>query len=492
MTPLPTPSPTGVRIAGDLYQWAHVWAGCLALVRNTASADAGGITQHPIISIGVEADDAGNLDDLVLYRARPPHTYTQVKYTVDASSPVNEDYLTRRTAAGGPCLLEKTAQAWQRVTAAGDPAKLVLCTNRAPDPADPLIRLRDSRTQLLLPRAAPQGPRSTISQALDRWARAARLTRAELLDLLNVLHFDLARDPQHLHDHIQLLMLATGLRTDQAAIHLAIDWVARQVRNGHRELTPAMIHNAIDGLGLRAGPTRAVISIATLTHDPDADSADHALDWVDRFDGDSPYTKRCPRPPATWAQLQRDIETIPSQLAPCTGAIAVTGTFRLAPAFLTGTTFRMVTGLDVGILQRGQPWNSSQPYDAPLAPNICEDELGQGDDLTVAVAVASDLTEDVLTFLREQDLPVSRLITLRPPGGPKDNAIPDPATASALAVGIRDAIRRASRQSPHIHLFQASPRGFAVLLGQRWNRLRPTTVYEDTGTTYEAAFTIDA
>ena len=36
--------------------------------------------------------DVGNVDDVVLYRRFPPHTYTQVKYTVDSSTPVNTDY----------------------------------------------------------------------------------------------------------------------------------------------------------------------------------------------------------------------------------------------------------------------------------------------------------------------------------------------------------------------------------------------------------------
>ena len=45
-----------------------------------------------------------------------------------------------------------------------------------------------------------------------------------------------------------------------------------------------------------------------------------------------------------------------------------------------------------------------------------------------------------------------------------------------------------------IHLFQAGPMGLALLLGNRWNRLRPTTVYEDVNAqqVYEKAFVIDA
>ncbi|WP_406134552.1 SAVED domain-containing protein [Streptomyces sp. NBC_01089] len=112
----------------------------------------------------------------------------------------------------------------------------------------------------------------------------------------------------------------------------------------------------------------------------------------------------------------------------------------------------------------------------------------------MAIAVTIDPTEDVLDFLREQRAPVSRLLVLRPPGGAKDNSVPDAATASALAVGIRDLLRRACRAHPAIHLFQASPMGLALLLGNRWNRLRPTTVYEDVNAqqVYEKAFVVDA
>ncbi|WP_324611309.1 SAVED domain-containing protein [Streptomyces griseus] len=85
-------------------------------------------------------------------------------------------------------------------------------------------------------------------------------------------------------------------------------------------------------------------------------------------------------------------------------------------------------------------------------------------------------------------------MVLRPPGGAKDNSIPDAATANALAVGIREHLRRACRPHAVIHLFQAGPMGLSLLLGNRWNRLRPTTVYEDVNAhqVYEKAFVIDA
>jgi hypothetical protein len=489
MEPLPAPSPTSVRITGDHYQWLIAWEGCLALLRENAAR-----SENPVASVGVELDGAGNLDDVVLLRRTPPHTYTQVKYTVDSSTPVNEEYLTKPSKNGGPSVLKKIAKAWQKLTADGVLADLALFTNRAPDPADPLVAVRDSRSQLLMPKAGLQGARSALGIARARWAEAAGLSEEELRELLSVLRFDLARDQTHVQERLQLLMAVAGLRHDLEAVTCGADWVAKQVRAGHRTLTLDMVKAAVDTLGLRAGPARAVLSIATLKPDPLADDADYAIDWVDRFDGPDDFTKRRPLLPATWAQLQADIEAAPARLPLGTAAISITGSIRLAPTFLTGTAFRMVTGADLAVLQRGQLWSTSDPYDAPQPPTVHEYSLDQGDELAVAIAVASDLTEDVVEYLREQQTPVSKLLVLTPPGGAKDRSIPDSAAANALAIGIRDVVRRATRTTPRIHLFIAGPMGLALLLGHRWNRLRPTVVYEDARTEqgYEAAFTVQA
>ncbi|MFF8674220.1 SAVED domain-containing protein [Streptomyces sp. NPDC015242] len=489
MRDLPAPSSTGVRIAGDRYQWLAAWQGCVAAVRDAALR-----ASNPVVAVGVEVDDAGNLDDVVLYRQVPPHTYMQVKYAADSSTPVNGDYLLKLSDRGGPSILRKMAQAWEKLTEGGTPVDLALLSNRSPDAEDPLISLRDSRTQLLVPKAAQQGPGSKKGEARRRWADGAGLSEDRLLDLLKVLRFDLARDVMHLHEHLQMLMFAAGLRFSEEAMHSGADWVARQVADGQRRLSLADIREAIRALGLETGSSRPVLSIATLKPDPMAEDADYALDWVDRFEGASPYVKRRPLAPATWAQLQADIEAAPYRMPPGTTTVAVTGSLRLAPAFVVGAAFRMVAGSDLAVAQREQLWSSTAAYDSPLTPAVDEHTLDLGTDLAVAVAVATDPTQDVLDFLREHRVPVSRLLVLRPPGGAKDNSIPDAATASALAVGIRDLLRRACRAHPAIHLFQAGPMGLALLLGNRWNRLRPTTVYEDVNAqqVYEKAFVIDA
>lgn len=489
MTALPAPSRTGVRIAGDLYQWLFAWQGCLRALR-----DAQQHTNNPVVAVGVEVDGVGNLDDVVLNRAAPPHDYAQVKYAVDNQTPINEDYLLTASSPTGNSILAKIFTTWQGLSIRGEPFQLRLISNRAPDPHDPLVSRRDSRTQLLLPHAGTHGPASQLGRARQRWAAALNTTEEELLRFLGAFRFDIAREPEHVVELVQQLMFAAGLRHDETAVYSGTDWLARQVRDGHRRLDLDMIRQAIEDLGLRRGPARAILSVATLKPDPVQNDADYALDWTDRFEGDDPYKKRRPAPPATWAQLQTDIEQAPRRLPPDAVAIAVTGSLRLAPAFLLGTSFRMVTGTDLAVSQRGQLWSTNEPYEAPLQPLLEEILLDLGNDLAVAVAVAADLAPDVEHFIREQNLPAKRLLILRPPGGTNDHSVPDTATANALATGMRDAVRRACRETDKIHLFLASPMGLALMLGHRWNRLRTTTVYEDLNRNpvYEAAFTIHA
>ena len=234
------------------------------------------------------------------------------------------------------------------------------------------------------------------------------------------------------------------------------------------------------------------MSIATLAPDRLAAQGAHAIDWVDRFDGPDAYAKRRSKPPATWQQLQADIENIPAQLG-AASHVAITGSLRLAPAFTVGAALRMVTSTDIAVMQRATPWTSDAPYTTPITPTSAEYDIGQGDDIAIAIEIATTMTADVQAFLLDHHIPVAGLVVLGPPGGPRDNAVAGPEQACALAFGLRDHARRAAHGHPRVHLFLATPMGLALLLGHRWNRVAPTIVYEDLAALgYEAAFTISA
>lgn len=481
--PQPPPSATGVRTAGDRFQWLTVWMACVQVLLDEANA-----AENPVIGVGVEVEGAGNLDDVVLFRNRPPNAYKQVKYAVDGRTPVNLDYLAAPSSSGGPSILAKVVEAWRQFTLSGEPVEVAIVSNRQPDPSDVLLAGRDARTRLLVPRGAGSG--KDLARARAAWATAAGLSEEELLRLLGVLDVDVGRDVNHMSNEARYAMAAVGLRGDESALNAGIDWVARQVVAGRRKLELAEIREAITTEALQVENARAIVSIATLRPDSLACHAVHAIDWVDRFEGEDPSVKRRPRAPATWAELQADIEAIPSHLGTAR-RLTVTGSVRLAPAFAVGAALRMVTGFDIATVQRGVLWRSDEPATAPVALNVMEHTVDQGDDLALAVEISTSMADDVLSWIRLQSVPIARLVVLRPADGPRSSAVAGPGAASAWAEGIRDAARRAVKGFRRVHLFLAAPMGLALLLGHRWNRVAPTVVYEDLAALgYEAAFTV--
>jgi len=214
---LPRPTRTGVRIAGDRFQWLCAWDACVRALHDAAVGHA-----NPVMRVGVEVDGAGNVDDVVLYRRLPPHTYMQVKYAVDASTPVNTDYMTVASSSGGASILRKLAEARRQLAAGGEAVELALVTNRLADPHDPLLASRDSRTQLLVPRGCEGGPQSATGKLRAHWASSSGLDEQELLDLLGVLRFDLGLDIGRLENVVGLMMQLSGLRGDAEALSLGI------------------------------------------------------------------------------------------------------------------------------------------------------------------------------------------------------------------------------------------------------------------------------
>ncbi|GAB3430160.1 SAVED domain-containing protein [Actinophytocola sediminis] len=300
----------------------------------------------------------------------------------------------------------------------------------------------------------------------------------------------IGHDPQLFHDMVR----AAGLRDNGEADRTVRNWMRGQLAQGHTVIDRAAIEDAVAKLDLMDSQPRAVLSIATLKPDLMAERADYALDWVDRFEGDSAYLKRRPRAPSTWVEFQVDIEAIPANLPTGRSEVLVTGSLRQATAFAVGGALRMVTGRDIAVNQRGELWSSNAHFDVLMTPSLAEHCIEKGDELAVAISVAADPVLDVLAFIGDAGLPVDRLVSVSPVTGIRDNAIPDAGTAAAFAQGCRDAVRMACRRNTRIHLFLAGPMGLALLLGHRWNRLRPTVVYEDVQgrAVYEKAFTIDA
>jgi len=88
--------------------------------------------------------------------------------------------------------------------------------------------------------------------------------------------------------------------------------------------------------------------------------------------------------------------------------------------------------------------------------------------------------DDVEAFVRRTGLETKTLLTVSPPDGAR---IAEAGEANGYATAIKQAVREELRRTSatEVHLFIAAPAGLALVLGHTWNRVAPTTVWEDLG-----------
>ena len=260
----------------------------------------------------------------------------------------------------------------------------------------------------------------------------------------------------------------------------------------------AEIHETADRLGLRRSEPAAVLVVQAIDIDPHADEATIALNWVSLFDGDEPKLRFQPRDPAAWTQMDSDLTDAAAALEnDGWTSTLVRGALRQATFFRVGTVLPAVRGHSLRYVQGKQLWSTDTPK-APIAePQTLPTSVSAGADLAVAIGVAVNPTAAVLGYIRDAELPVDHLLTILPADGADDQAVASAGQAVTYAQKIRDLVRGDLEQHPdtkRIHLFLAGPGGLALLLGHRWNRTRPTIVYEHLGPGrgYTPAFTADA
>jgi len=164
---------SGARILGDDVQHLIAWYHVL----RTQRADS------TIIELAVEADSAGNVDDLTLRRSAGPAEYWQVKASVDATSPLNEAWLFYRPK-GKASLLQRLYASWQKLRPEHDlPPKIVLATTKAIDPSDPVLRTRATTDARIVETLRDET--GLMAQARKRWAEHLAINEKDFLEFLD-------------------------------------------------------------------------------------------------------------------------------------------------------------------------------------------------------------------------------------------------------------------------------------------------------------------
>lgn len=487
--PAPAAGPasrSGIRRSGDDYQDLVAWSAVLLALRPGSDVQ----------QIDMEVNDAGNVDDVIVRRATEPDRYTQVKFAASGATPVNTSYLTNRPH-GGTSLLEKFYGSWQLLGGRPGGAVLELVTNRELDASDPLLKLCDGRTDLLMPAASRLTATSKAGKTLSTWAEHLGIDQAELMPMLERLLFRTGRKVSAERERATALMFAAGLRADDNALLLGTSTIAAWVRQGRRTLTRQEMEAEVGALNLHTAVPRAILLVQAIDRDPHPEDATASLDWVDLYEGEDPAARRRPKDPAAWARMDTELQAAVQTLQEDGHRdILLRGKMRLGTFFTVGARLAQVTGINISYDHYGTIWSSNTPR-IPVPPlEITRTPLDQGADLAVAFGITRDPTDAVHRYLRESQIPVRELLTLIPAGGDHDQSVAGPSQAVALAQHLRNAVRTDLERQParQVHLFQASPGALALLTGHRWNRVAPTLVYEDLGAGhgYLPSFTVSA
>lgn len=477
MADIPRRNRSGVRGEGDDYQHLVTLNEALRAMRGNG-----------VVAVTVEADDAGNVDDIVLHDHSGPARFTQVKHAVDAKTPVNADYLLRPTRKGTRSLLQRFHDSWHQLRNARTP-EMVLVTDRDIDPNDAVFKVLDRRRGRLVPDFADR----SLDAERAVWAKHLDTSEEELLELLGALRFETGRSMNSERELAHVQLAAVGLADDKRAIDSAMAFVREWVQERDRRLTVQEVADALtERVGRRADP-RGLLVVEGIDDHAAADAADVAVRFVERYEGNEPYSRFTLPNPADW----QDVVWAELRDASATFAgrgihdVIVAGAMRLPMWFAAGCALRGVEGFHVSTNRLGQEWTSREIGAAP-ALSVDVVEINDSDPrLAVVLSIAVDAAEASLAHARSSG--VGRVVLIAPDTGPSGGAVADAPSGTAMAEAIRNTVRdHLAPDTSEVHLYLAAPAGLALVLGNRWNRVRPTLVYEHTPAGYVATLTVPA
>ena len=468
-------SASGARIRGDDYQHLFSWCQVLRAV----------IGESNITKIGIEDPEAGNADDVTVYMEDGKCEYYQVKSSVGASNTVGTEWLMESTKSGGPSIVQGFYRLWAGERGEHKP-RITLVTNRILPAADTLLILRDGRDGTVARRLQNAETKSKVGTVRMRLAEHLGVTEDEVVLFFHDLRFMLGITDSVLTELVKERMYTAGLHHDKDAVKRGVTIVRSWVTGGKREIATNELRRAVEPLMRPGDPPTASILVQAIDLDPVPKAATIVLDWVDLFPGSEPKVRRQPSDPTLWNDKFRPELRQAAQDLRLQGHthVLVKGHMRLPTWFAVGVELGKTAGFEVSSFQGQTAWSSVGHVSDAAIGNVTT-TLGLGKDLAVGIALASDLSPDVLEYLRDRQINVGKYVCVRPTNGPNNQAIGNAAEARGWAYGVRDAIRRLVQEYKpgQIHLFLAGPHSAILLLGHLWDRMPRTQIYEDLGST---------
>ncbi len=462
------PSPSGARLSGDDYQHAYTWLHALQLLR----------PEKGVTRVEFEVRDAGNVDDLVLYRRGQPTLFHQIKFVVDQRKPLAADWFTTAPRGRSASPLQRFHSSLEQLRGDQAPPEMALVTNRQITVNDPILRHIGGRDDKLTPRLAREGTGTPSGIARRAWADHLEITEKRLLEMLDHVAIKAGRDSlEDLRGHCCDAMVAAGLRGLPEDVAIGVGALRDLIGQGCRSLDADAFRDLVTRCGLHAADRGATFVVQGIARSHFAEHAAAGVDWVDLFKGDTPQQRRQLTDPSEWNErLKPELAAAVDVLRKTDFTnVRIDGAFRLSTGFAIGEALPRTGGITVSFRGYG---SVLQP--APVEVVSVTTNVDAGTDIAVGISVTDNIEEDVLAFIQAVGLPVSRFVNLLPAAGVGQNSIPNLPAGLGFVHSAFSEIRRASRGcTGDLHLFLCAPNAIGILLGQLWNRMPDTQVYED-------------
>ena len=215
------PSASGARISGDDYQHLFAWLQALSLLRQSDCVER----------IALEARQAGNVDDVVVYRTGGrPNLYHQVKFVVDHREHLTHEWFTTRAKDAKKTPLQRFHDSFLKLSSDGGRPQMALVTNRPKDPNDPVLNLTSGRQGLLMPRLGAAAPGSAAGKIRAAWAAELDVGEPDLIEMLRHLEIRAGSESfAQMQETCTWAMEALGLRGDVDAVQTGMSEMRRIV-----------------------------------------------------------------------------------------------------------------------------------------------------------------------------------------------------------------------------------------------------------------------
>ena len=172
-------------------------------------------------------------------------------------------------------------------------------------------------------------------------------------------------------------------------------------------------------------------------------------------------------------------------------------------AFLSGAVFNVKSGVKVQLVQKGRvgakTWRADDgTKDDNPQFSVMQHKLGSGKDIVAAVSVAQPVEAQVRQYLAKCLQSPGKLLTFSFSSGTGHQTVTGGGHAATLAEQVANVIRQVKQDDldAMVHIFAAVPNSLMFYLGQHYQSIAPSIVYEfdfdrQGNKTYHPSFIID-